>query len=51
MDTRARRIVRNNKKSQFHYLIVLKDFIGSFVLHAISLVIVAAFLIWVLDQV
>lgn len=51
MDTRARRIVRNNKKSQFHFFIVLKDFISSFVLHAISLVIVGAFLIWVLNQV
>ncbi|CAG9620593.1 hypothetical protein [Sutcliffiella rhizosphaerae] len=51
MDTRARRIVRNNKKSRFHYFIVLKDFLSSFILHMISLVIIAAFLIWVLDKV
>ncbi|QFT88551.1 hypothetical protein FIU87_07850 [Bacillus sp. THAF10] len=51
MDTRARRIVRNNKKSRFHYVHVLKDFLSSFILHMVSLVIVAAFLIWALEWV
>jgi hypothetical protein len=51
MDTRGRRIVRNKSRSQFHYLVLAREFISSFVLHALSLAIVATFLIWVLNQV
>jgi hypothetical protein len=51
MDTRGRRLVRNKTRSQYHYLIAAKDFISSFILHALSLAIVATFLIWVLNQV
>ncbi|WP_169865047.1 hypothetical protein [Sutcliffiella halmapala] len=51
MDTRGRRIVRSKTEGKFHYLLVAKDYISSFILHALSLAIVATFLIWVLNQV
>ncbi|WP_223700538.1 hypothetical protein [Sutcliffiella deserti] len=51
MDTRGRRIVRNKSRGQYHYLLVAREFFSSFILHALSLAIIATFLILVLNLV
>ncbi|WP_157842737.1 MULTISPECIES: hypothetical protein [Bacillus] len=51
MDSRGRRLHRVKYESSLSMFEKAKDFLGTLFLHALSLIIIAGFLIWALNQV